>query len=226
LDDFIWQASGSPNLHLIPYYEKMKSMMKDNGWIDSDEDTPWCFKNWVVNLPIEMRMASEEQALRALKRLNSEEYVGEYGMYVSGLEQSRMMTISTASLINTNLVCGKTEEAYAQIKKIMKTFGMYLPGSISEMSPDYGCFVQAWTSYGMLSPIITGFLGIEPDTECRKVTIKPQLPKGWSYATVKNLKIGTNEIDVFVQRVEDEKYHIKVVSKEDNWLFHEADEAL
>jgi len=224
LDDFISQAERGPNKHLVPYYENMKKMLKENGWTESEEDTPWCFKNWVVNLPIEMQMASKEQAFRSLKRLNSEEYVSEYGMYVSGLEQTRMMTISTASLINANLSYGLTDEAYAQMEKIMKTFNMYLPGSISEMSPAYGCFVQAWTSYGILSPVVTGFLGIEPNAQSREVTIKPQLPTAWNHAAVKNLKVGTNDIDVFVQRIEDAKYQVKVVSKEDNWRFHGADE--
>jgi len=226
LDDFIWQASQGNDQHLIPYYQKMKEMLKENGWADSDEDTSWCFKNWVINLPIEMKIASAEQSLRSLERLNSEEYVGEYGMYVSGLEKSRMMTISTASLINANLAWGKTEEAYSNIKKIMKTFGMYLPGSISEMSPNYGCFVQAWTSYGILSPIITGFFGIEPNAQCCSVKIKPQLPKAWSHASIKNLKVGTNRIDIFIHRVGDEEYHVNVNSKEINWTFYGADETL
>jgi len=224
LDDFICQASKGSNKHIVPYYEKMKEMLKQNGWTDSNVDTPWCFKNWVVNLPIEMKIASKEQAFRSLKRLNSDEFVGDYGMYVSGLEQTRMMTISTASLINANLSYGLADEAYVQMKNIMKTFNMYLSGSISEMSPSNGCFVQAWTSYGVLRPVITGFLGIEPDAGRYEVTIKPQLPKDWDYATVKNLKVGANEIDVFVNRIESERYHVKVVSKENNWTFHGADE--
>ena len=234
LDDFIWQVENhqSKNAHLVPYYENLKTTLKEKGLTKSDEDTAWCFKNWVVNLPLEMKLASPEQAECALKRLNSEEYVGEYGMYVSGLEQTRMMTISTASLINTNLAYGKTDEAYDQIKRIMKTYGMYLPGSISEMSPDYGCFVQAWTSYGMLSPIITGFLGIAPDAATKTVTIKPQLPTDWPEASVKNLKIGQNSIDVFVTReaigaeTSADGYRVEVVTKEKDWEFLGADEII
>jgi len=32
-----------------------------------------------------------------------------------------------------------------------QTFNRKLPGSISEMMPDYGCLVQAWTMYGIVS---------------------------------------------------------------------------
>lgn len=55
------------------------------------------------------------------------------------------------------------------------------------MSPDYGCFVQAWTSYGLLSPIICGFIGIMPNAAEKKVAILPQLPSDWNEASVKKI---------------------------------------
>jgi len=235
LDDFIWQVNhykSASDAHLIPYYENMKTMLENQGLTKSKVDTAWCFKNWVVNLPLEMKLASPEQAERALMRLNSEEFVGEYGMYVSGLEQTRMMTISTGSLIHANLAYGKTDAAYEQMKRLMKTFGMYLPGSISEMSPDYGCFVQAWTSYAILSPVVTGFCGIKPDAYEKKVTIAPQLPTDWHEMEISEVKIGNNVINVSVVRTngatetENDGYHVTVVTKEKDWEFIGVDEVL
>ena len=34
---------------------------------------------------------------------------------------------------------------------------------MSEMMPDYGCFTIAWTSYGIVIPLVEQFFGIQPD---------------------------------------------------------------
>ncbi|MED1204662.1 hypothetical protein [Heyndrickxia acidicola] len=226
LDDFIHQARLGNDLHLIPYYEGMKEELITNGMAESEDDTAWCFKNWVINTPLEMGLSETGSALQALKRLNGKEFTGEYGMYLSGLEQNRMMTISTAVQVNANLRYHQTDAAYQQIQNVMKTFGMYLPGSISEMSPDYGCFVQAWTSYALLSPIICGFIGIRPNAAVKEVTFEPQLPTNWERARVQKLMIGTNELDVLVERdIKSENgYSVIVHSKETGWTFHGATE--
>lgn len=226
LDDFIHQFSNGKDLHLIPYFERTKEELNSNGRSESESDTAWCFKNWVINTPLEVGMTDNELALRALKRLNSDEFNGEYGMYLSGLEQSRMMTISTAVQANANLRYHQTDAALKQIQNVMKTFGMYLPGSISEMSPDYGCFVQAWTSYALLSPIICGFIGVKPSAADREVTFHPQLPTTWERARVQKLIIGTNEIDILIERdlKSDLGYSVYVHSKEQGWTFGGATE--
>ena len=225
LDDFIWQEEQSEdkrNAHLIPYYLALKEKLVADGLAECTLDRPWCFQNWVINTPIEMGLATKEQALASLERLNSPEFTGEWGLYLSGLEKTRIMTISTGVQTNANLRYGKVEEAYEQIKRGMKTFGMYLPGSHSEMSPDYGCFVQAWTSYLMLSPIITGFIGVQPKADKKEVTIKPQLPSAWDYAKIERLKVGSNEIAVDVRRdkINHKDYKVKVHSRESGWRFH------
>ena len=226
LDDFIWQVNlsgGGEHNHLIHYYKEMKKRLHREGLAEDDEDRPWCFKNWVINTPLEMGLATKEQAERSLGRLNSPEFTGEYGMYLSGLEQTRMMTISAGVMANANLRYGKADQALKQIGGTMKTFGRYLVGSHSEMSPDYGCFVQAWTSYVMLSPIITGFMGINPDAGNKRVEILPNLPSVWEYARIKRLKIGTNVLDVSMERGK-VGYNILVSSKEEGWIFETAKE--
>ena len=218
IDKFTEQIlAGKENRHLVPYFEGMKAKLMENDL--SDEKSPWGFiKNWVIATPMEMGIAPLGRAMRSLQRLNSSEFIGEYGMFLSGMEQSRIMTISTGVLINANLRYNMADQAYRLIKTVMKTFGMYLPGSISEMSPDYGCFTQAWTSYAMLSPVITGFLGISPDAGMKKVHIAPNLPVDWDYASAKKLKIGNNELDIMVER-RDNTYSIKVTSVEAGWHF-------
>ena len=47
-------------------------------------------------------------------------------------------------------------------RKIVETFNRVSPGSISEMMPDYGCFTIAWTSYGIVVPLVQHVFGIHP----------------------------------------------------------------
>ncbi len=39
------------------------------------------------------------------------------------------------------------------------------------MMPDYGCFTIAWTSYGIVLPLIQHVFGIHPDAMTRTVVI-------------------------------------------------------
>ena len=217
ISDFINQvADDEKNKHIIPYYNEVRAYIKEKGLLEDDKDAPWLFKNWVINTPLEALIADERQANLALEKVNSEAYVGDWGMYVSGLEQTRIMTISSGSLIHANLKYNKPDEAYNIIKKVMRTFSMYLPGSISEMSPDYGCFVQAWSAYAMISPVITGFMGITVDAGKKEITIAPQLPSGWDYAELKNMAVGDNEIDVKIKR-DGDGYKIETNAKFSGW---------
>jgi glycogen debranching enzyme len=73
---------------------------------------------------------------------------------------------------------------------------MQMPGAISEMSPDYGCFVQAWSGYGVAWPVVTGIFGIRPDAYHHRVTSVPNFPADWSQARLTNVRIGTNSLDL------------------------------
>lgn len=221
LDDFIMQAKLHTDDHIVEYYESMKQEFRQQGVENEEGDTSWCFKNWVINTPLELGMQEKDKALKSLSRLNSDEYIGEYGMYLSGLAQTAMMTISTAVQINSNLKYQNSDEALVLMEKIMKTFNRYLPGSISEMSPDYGCFVQAWTSYGLLSPLVTGFVGVSPNAYKKEMHLNPNLPSDWSYTQLKELKVGENIVSINVERKtkNNEEYLVEVDSLYDDWTF-------
>ena len=81
-----------------------------------------------------------------------------------------------------------------------QTFSKVLPGSISEMMPDYGCPVQAWTIYGLAVPLVTHVLGIKPDAYHKSVVITPHLPGDWNHAAIYDLPIGNNAISFAVER--------------------------
>ena len=171
---------------------------------DGNEEKGWLLnRNWVINTPMEIGIADEEKAMRALDKMEGEDYIGTYGMYLDALKQNAMMTINTGVMAVAQSMYGKTDEALRLLEIMFKTFGMATPGSMSEMSPDYGCFVQAWTAYSVFLPIVRFFFGIEPKASEGKINVSPCMPEKWGNASLKNVKVLDGNVSVSVERNED-----------------------
>ncbi|MBE9915577.1 glycogen debranching protein [Paenibacillus donghaensis] len=166
---------------------------------DEEADRGWLLnKNWVIVTPMETGIADPEKGRRALERMRSGEFIGEYGTYLSGLYQSEIMTISTGAHAVAEAVYGNPNAALDLLQRMMSTFSMALPGSMNEMSPDYGCAVQAWTVYAVAVPIIRHLIGIKPLAHLRSLHIKPLLPDAWEgkQITLRQLRIGDTTVDI------------------------------
>ena len=175
---------------MIRFYEQLKQKFSKmpnvaKGWLTN--------KNWVITTPVETRIAPEDRALRLLKKIRAE-HVGEYGPYLSAVERQAMMTISTGVQAVSEYKYGRTEEAMWYVGKIVETFNRVLPGSITEMMPDYGDFTQAWTSYGIVMPLVEHIFGIQPDAPTKSVVFEPHLPRGWENISITNLPVGANTV--------------------------------
>jgi glycogen debranching enzyme len=173
---------------LIGYYEQLTkkfSAMPDStrGWITN--------KNWVITTPMETGIAPRARALRLLDKIRHEN-VGEYGPFLSAVDQQAMMTIATGVQAVSEGNYGRTDEALWYVDRIVRTFNRVSPGSISEMMPDYGCFTIAWTSYGIVLPIIQHVFGIQPDALHKTVVFDPHLPTGWEDISIDDLPVGPN----------------------------------
>ena len=173
---------------LMGHYEQLKrrfSAMPDStrGWLTN--------KNWVIATPMETGIAPRARALRLLDKIRREN-VGEYGPYLSAVDRQAMMTISTGVQAVSEGNYGRTDEAMWYVDKIVRTFNRVSPGSISEMMPDYGCFTIAWTSYGIVVPLIQHVFGIQPDASHKTVVLEPHLPTGWEDIRIDDLPVGTN----------------------------------
>src|SRR6516225_9402288 len=111
-----------------------------------------------------------------------------------------MMTISTGVQAMAECAYARTDEAMWYVDKIVQTFNRALPGSISEMMPDYGCPVQAWTIYGLALPLVTHVLGIHPDAYNKSIMISPHLPTGWDNAAIYDLPVGNDTISFTIKK--------------------------
>jgi glycogen debranching enzyme len=173
---------------LIAHYEALKAeflrMPEGNrAWITNE--------NWVIATPMETGIAPRERAIPLLEKIRRENS-GEYGPYLSAVERRSMMTISTGVQAVAEGKYGRTDDAMWYVDRIAQTFNRVSPGSISEIMPDRGCFTIAWTSYGIVLPLIEHVFGVHPDAANKTIVLEPHLPAGWEDISIEDLPIGTS----------------------------------
>ncbi len=198
----------------IAHYERLKTRwagMRDTtrAWITNE--------NWVIATPMETGIAPRDKAIRLLDRTRREN-VGDYGPFLSAVEEQRMMTIATGVQAVAEAQYGRTQEAMWYVDKIVQTFNRKLPGSISEMMPDWGCFAIAWTSYGIVVPLIQHVFGIQADAVNKTVVFDPHLPAGWENISITDYPVGTNVISFSRARTKKGIEYV-VDAKQNGWSF-------
>ncbi len=197
--------------------------------------------NWVVNTPLEMKIASGEKAKRALE--TARQYTNTYGMYVTGIDRNEknqpddnstnwqefsyvgaVMTLPTGVQAVAEANYGNPDEALSYMHKLYNSFSYALPGSMYEVSPDYGQIVQAWNIYGVAVPLVKHFLGIQPVAHQKLLNINPILPTGWDQASIQKLSVGKALIDYKVE-IKDAELHLNVTASEPGWKINFTDKS-
>jgi glycogen debranching enzyme len=185
--------------------------------------------NWVVNTPMEMGIADKDKAIKALE--TAKRFTNPYGMFVTGIDRDEtagndegsfvtnrkiftytgaVMTLPTGVQAVAENNYGRPDEAYSLLKRMMKSFSFALPGSIYEVSPDFGMFSQAWNMYAFGEPIIKQFFGIKPLAYNKTITISPLLPSKLSSGKIENVDIGDNNLDLaFTQKADSDIFELK-----------------
>src|SRR5262249_47298432 len=157
------------------------------------------------------------RAIELLDRIRRENS-GEYGPYLSAVDRQAMMTISTGVQAVAEGRYDRTDEAMWYVDRIVQTFNRVTPGSVAEMMPDRGCFTIAWTSYGLVLPLIEHVFGIRPDARERTIVFEPHLPAGWESIGIEDLPVGTNLISFSRNRTEQGVIY-DIGAKENGWTF-------
>jgi glycogen debranching enzyme len=205
----------------IAYYERLKqkfSTMPDSSrsWLTN--------RNWVISTPMETGIAPRDRAIELLDKIRRE-HVGDYGPYLSAVEKQAMMTISTGVQAVSEASYGRSDQALWYVDKIVQTFNRKLPGSISEMMPDRGCFTIAWTSYGIIVPLIQHVFGIQPDAVNQSVIFEPHLPSGWEDVSIEDLPVGSNLIS-FSRAKTGRGIEYDIEARDSDWTFVLKEEAV
>lgn len=193
--------------------------------------------NWVVNTPMETGIVPKEIAIKALN--TAKQFSNSFGMYVTGIDKNikrdageysyaasvgkndftytgTVMTLPTAVQIISENNYGRPNEAFALLKKVDKTFGYALPGSMYEVSPDYGMMTQAWNVYAYGVPIVKQFFGIKPNAFDREIVLEPLLPDSLTNGKIEKLLIGNNLLSVSFNR-NSKALKINVAQSQKNW---------
>ena len=172
------------------------------------------YHNWVVNTPMETGIADPEKAKIALE--TGRKYTNPFGVFVTGIDRDEsaesedgsftgsksfsytgaVMTLPTGVAAIGENNYGNPDAALDYLKRMTRSFGFALPGSIYEVSPDYGMFAQAWNMYSYAVPIVTQFFGIQPDAGNKVIYIRPQMPSNWEEASIQKVQIGDNVISL------------------------------
>ena len=124
------------------------------------------------------------------------------------------MSVNTGLLALAAARYGHVDEALGIVNKLVKAFGYRTPGAVCEAVPGDWCFLQLWSNVGLVSPAVECFIGIEPRASERTLRIRPNLPAGWDWAEVRQLRVGDASIDVRVAR-DGERYRVDVRGAED-----------
>ena len=195
------------------------------------------YHNWVVNTPMETGIADNNKAIKALN--TAQKFTNPYGMFVTGIDKNEkadqqedsyaattkkdeftytgtVMTLPTGVQIVAENNYGRPEEAFKLLKKVSKTFSYALPGSMYEVSPDYGMMTQAWNIFAYGEPIIEQFIGIKPFAFKKEIIITPMLPVALTEGKVENLQVGNNKISFeFLQKLNTHSFSVQQTA--DNW---------
>lgn len=178
------------------------------------------YHNWVVNTPLETGIADADKAKYALKTLKK--YQNPFGVFVTGIDRTEepdsvvlisrrkifsytgaVMTLPTGVAAVSAARYGYPDESLHYIKKLENSFSYALPGSMYEVSPDFGMMTQAWNIYGVAVPIVNYFLGIQPKAFDKTVVISPSLPSSWTEASIQNVVVGDNHLGISISTKKD-----------------------
>nr|WP_145406002.1 glycogen debranching protein [Paenibacillus xylanexedens] len=189
------------------YREYVDGLLADAG--ESQQDRGWLLnKNWVIVTPMEAGIADQDKAERALETMRSRDFIGNYGTYLAAIYQQGTMTISTGAHAVAEAAYGHPDHALDLLRRMGKSFSRVLPGSFSEMSPDYGCVVQAWTIYALAVPVVRYFFGIQPEAQHRRVTLAPDMPQAWKHksCSLEHVAVGDAQFDIYFEPREGKRY--------------------
>ena len=232
IEDAIVRADTLNKPWAIEELEQTKEAILKNR---SDEARPFVLHhNWVVNTPMEMKIAEEDKAIKALN--TAEKFVNPFGVFVTGIDRDAsagsddgsfegskvfsytgaVMTLPTGVQVIAENNYGRPDKALNYIKRMTRSFSYALPGSMYEVSPDYGMMTQAWNIYSYAVPIVQQFFGIQPVASEKKVIIKPLMPGEWKEASLENVIIANNELSIFYNEAED-KTRIEIHQSQPNW---------
>jgi glycogen debranching enzyme len=190
--------------------------------------------NWVVNTPLETGLAPRDKGLKALE--TAAKYTNPYGVFVTGIDRDAsagkefgsfkgakqfsytgaVMTLPTGVQAIAENNYGRPDKALDYLDRMLRTFSFAAPGTMYEVSPDYGMFVQAWNLYSFTQPVVAQFFGVHPNAYEKKVSIGVQMPSTWHQASLEDVMVGNNTLSIRFESAE-RVQKVSVLSAKPDW---------
>jgi hypothetical protein len=182
-------------------------------------------------------MVDTARALQMIERASF--FTNKFGTYIAGIERPDDVTIDerpfqkdstftynravmpagSSGLIQAAARYGMPDTALQYIHQTLNTFSYATPGTMYEVSPDYGMFVQAWNISCINIPLVQYFFGVQPEAYKKEITIHPQMPAEWKQASIKNLLVGNTKISIDYTK-ENNRVTCKIQSSAPGWKIH------
>ena len=164
---------------------------------------------------MEVGVADPEKAIEALN--TGSKYVNPFGMFVTGIDRDEsagtddsgfakkmkifsytgaVMTLPTGVQAIAENNYGRPDNALEYLQRMTNSFSYALPGSMYEVSPDFGMHAQAWNIYSYAVPIVKQFFGIEPMAHLNQAVIRSKMPSMWEEASLERIQVGDNELSI------------------------------
>ncbi len=216
------------------------ALQKLTGLRSKIKDGSYTNKGYVVYyngsglMPVEEGMADSSTAAAMFKKIYW--FTNNYGMYITGIERPddlsidegnfkhdaefnynrAVMPAATAGIVIAACRYGYTDTALKYMHVLLNSFNYATPGTMYEVSPDYGMFAQAWNITGFNVPLIQYFFGIDPMAYARQITLHPNFPMHWKEASIRNVVIGDNRFSMQYRRTAVESIY-GLTSEKPDW---------
>jgi len=175
-----------------------EALAVDESRAPADACRPWLFLHYLQALAAEAGLPTADQAQQLLARMETPEWSKEHGVVLNAATDRRIMTLPTGALACAEARYGRADAALAHIRRITTTLGRAMPGAVAEFSPDGGCFLQLWSGYGIVWPIVRFLFGLRPDVARRRLVCIPLLPAEWPAAELRAIPLADAQADVCV----------------------------
>jgi hypothetical protein len=159
-------------------------------------------------------VADSAKAVDALQYVGF--YTNKFGAYIAGIDRpdhpsvdeqpkrqkkefsyrGAVMPVATADLPIAAARYGQPDNALAYMHMLLNSFSYATPGTLYEISPDDGMFVQAWNIRGFNIPLLHYFFGIDPLAYKKEITLRPEFPAEWDHASITDVIVGDNRLSI------------------------------
>jgi hypothetical protein len=212
----------------------LKASILDNTY---DSNGYLVYYNTSILEPATEGMVDTARARKMIQKASF--FTNKFGTYIAGIERPDDVTIDerpfqkdstftynravmpagSSGLIQAAARYGMPDTALKYMHQTLNTFSFATPGTMYEVSPDYGMFVQAWNISCLNIPLIQYFFGVNPDAVKKEITVHLQMPSQWKNASIKNLLVGNTKLSIQYKKMNNLVTCI-IQSSEPGWKIH------